>query len=144
MAEPGAAARADHDPGGHSHIGRYAIVWVALLFFTLLTYGLSRLHIPGGWGVVVALTIACAKGALVALFFMHLWDQRGANRLVFLTSLVFVALLIGLTLSDNATRFPLANPPGSEGALPVNPTDYDPTPQGAPREAAKPNPGPGR
>jgi len=120
MADPHAAAAHDSSRGhGHSHVGRYAVVWIALLFFTFLTYGLSRLHIPGGWGVVVALGIAATKGALVALFFMHLWDQRGANRLVFLTSLVFVALLVGLVLLDNATRFPLANPPGSRGALPA-------------------------
>jgi cytochrome c oxidase subunit 4 len=133
MADRGAAA---HDTPGQahgSHVGRYAIVWIALLFFTVLTYGLSRLHIPGGWGVVVALTIACTKGALVALFFMHLWDQRGANRLVFVTSLVFVALLIGLTLSDNATRFRLANPPGSDGALPLAPADYPGGPPVPPR-----------
>jgi cytochrome c oxidase subunit 4 len=119
MADPHATP---HDAGagapGHSHVGRYAIVWVALLVFTLLTYGLSRLHLPHGWAIVVALAIASTKGALVALFFMHLWDQTGANRLVFVTSLAFVALLIGLTLLDNATRFPLANPPGSAGALP--------------------------
>jgi cytochrome c oxidase subunit 4 len=126
MVEPHAA----HDgPGasGHSHTGRYASVWIALLVLTFLTYGLSRFHIPGGWGVVVALGIASAKGALVALFFMHLWDQRGANRLVFLTSLVFVALLVGLTLLDNATRFPLANPPGSAGALPAGGADGPPS-----------------
>ena len=110
---------ATHPSGGHSHTGRYAIVWIALLAFTLLTYGLSRLHIPGGWGVVVALAIASAKGGLVALFFMHLWEQAGAQRLVLATSLVFVALLVGLTLLDNATRFPLANPPGAAGALPA-------------------------
>jgi cytochrome c oxidase subunit 4 len=124
---------ATHPSGGHghSHVGRYAIVWVALLVFTGLTYGLSRLHIPGGWGVVVALGIAATKGALVALFFMHLYDQAGANRLVFLTSLVFVTLLIGLVLLDNATRFPLANPPGSAGALPAATVDgpsYAPPP----------------
>jgi cytochrome c oxidase subunit 4 len=134
MADRGAAARNEHAHAEHaSHFARYAIVWGALLALTLLTYGLSRFHIPGGWGVVVALGIATTKGALVALFFMHLWDQRGANRLVFLTSLVFVALLIGLTLSDNATRFKLANPPGSEGALPVGPTDYPGPPPAPPR-----------
>ena len=68
-----------------------------------------------------------AKGSLVALFFMHLYDQQGANRLVFVTSLVFVSLLIGLTVLDNATRFPLANPPGSRGALPVGGASRDPT-----------------
>jgi len=131
MADPGAAAN-ENRGHEHSHVPRYAIVWIALLLFTMLTWGLSRLHLGGGWGIVIALAIACTKGALVALFFMHLWDQRGANRLVFLTSLVFVALLIGLTLSDNATRFRLANPPGSEGALPIAPTDYPgppPTPE---------------
>jgi cytochrome c oxidase subunit 4 len=44
------------------------------------------------------------------LFFMHLWDHGGASRIVFVTSLVFVALLIGLVVLDNATRFPLLNP----------------------------------
>lgn len=130
MADPHAA----HDTSGahgHSHASRYAVVWAGLMALTVLTYALSRLHIPGGWGVVVALGIASAKGSLVALFFMHLWDQRGANRLVFVTSLVFVALLIGLTLLDNATRFPLANPPGSAGAVPaagLEGPDYAPPP----------------
>jgi cytochrome c oxidase subunit 4 len=74
------------------------------------------------------------KGALVALFFMHLWDQRGANRLVFLTSLLFVALLIGGVLSDNATRFPLSNPPGTENALPLGATDYQVPPRAPPSQ----------
>jgi cytochrome c oxidase subunit 4 len=126
MAERGSVAMDEHERvEHHSHVGRYLVVWGALLVLTFGTFGLSRLHIPGGWGVLVALGIATAKGTLVALFFMHLWDQRGANRLVFVTSLFFVALLIGLVLSDNATRFPLANPPGSPGALPA-PAKDDP------------------
>ena len=120
----GSPSTAHHEHAHASHVARYAIVWIALLALTFGTWGLARFHIPGVWGVAVALGIAAGKSALVALFFMHLWDQRGANRLVFVTSLVFVALLVGLTLSDNATRFPLSNPPGAEGALPVAPTDY--------------------
>lgn len=136
MAENGDISHAEHAGVAHSHVGRYVVVWIALLFFTALTYGVSRFHLGGGWGVTVALAIAIVKGTLVALFFMHLWDQRGANRLVFVTSLVFVALLIGLTLSDNATRFPLSNPPGTEGALPLGASDYGApprVPQAAPR-----------
>jgi cytochrome c oxidase subunit 4 len=53
------------------------------------------------------------KAALVAVVFMHLWEERGIARLVLVVSAVFVALLIGLTLADNATRFPYANPPYS-------------------------------
>ncbi|HEX9051629.1 MAG TPA: cytochrome C oxidase subunit IV family protein [Anaeromyxobacter sp.] len=131
MADPGAVARNEQEHV--SHVARYAVVWAALLAFTILTWALSRLHIGGGWGLAVALVIAATKGTLVVLFFMHLWDQRGANRIVILTSLVFVALLIGLTLSDNATRFKLANPPGSEGALPAGPTDYGGPPAVPPR-----------
>jgi cytochrome c oxidase subunit IV len=114
-----------------SHFGRYVAVLVALLLLTALTYAAAKVHLPGGWAVAVALAIAIVKGSLVALFFMHLWDQRGANRLVFVTSLVFVALLIGLTLTDNATRFPLANPPGTTGALRA--PAYAPPPEGGDR-----------
>ncbi len=123
MAEPDVSTE-EH---ARSHPGRYAAVWIALVFFTLLTWGISRLHLGGGWGVVVAVGIAVTKSSLVALFFMHLWESRGANRLVFLTALVFVSLLIGLTILDNATRFKLANPPGSEGALPAGGASGPPT-----------------
>jgi len=137
MAERGSVAMKEHlQVTHHSHVGRYLVVWAVLLVLTITTWALSRLHIPGGWGVLVALGIASAKGALVALFFMHLWDQTGANRLVFLTSLVFVALLVIIILSDNSTRFPLANPPGSEGALPLDATDYKLAP---PAHAAQPH-----
>jgi cytochrome c oxidase subunit 4 len=112
----------------HSHMPIYLAVWVGLLVLTVLTYVLARVHLPGPWAVTVALLIAVCKGTLVALFFMHLWYQAGANRLVFLTSLVFVALLIGLILADNANRFPLANPPGTAGALPLGGADRDPPP----------------
>jgi cytochrome c oxidase subunit 4 len=105
---------AHHAASAHSHLRRYLAVWIGLMVLTALTWGLSRFHIPGGAGVAVALTIASVKGALVALFFMHLYDQPGPNRLVLLTSLVFVALLVSLVLLDNATRFPLANPPDAE------------------------------
>jgi cytochrome c oxidase subunit 4 len=140
MAERGDIAREEQRAEvAHSHVGRYLVVWIALLVLTGLTYGVSRFHLPGGWGVTVALAIAALKGGLVALFFMHLWDQRGANRLVFVTSLVFVALLVGLVLSDNATRFPLANPPGTEGALPLGPTDYAASPARPPQAAPRPH-----
>jgi cytochrome c oxidase subunit 4 len=126
MAEKRNVAHDESRHLAHSHSGRYVVVWGALIVLTFATWGLSRFHIPGALGVIVALVIATVKGALVALFFMHLWDQRGANRLVFVTSLVFVALLVGLTLADYATRFPLALPPGSPGALPAQ--DFAPEP----------------
>src|SRR3990172_9954963 len=100
----------EHARVGRARAGRYWIVWAALLVLTVATYALSRLHLEHPWGLVVALFIASAKSALVVLFFMHLWDHGGANRLVFGTSVFFVVLLIGLVVLDNATRFVLANP----------------------------------
>jgi cytochrome c oxidase subunit 4 len=112
MSEHSSAATAT----AHSHAGRYLLVWAALMALTALTWGLSTVHVTGFAGVALALGIATVKGTLVALFFMHLWDQPGPNRLVLITSLIFVALLISLPLLDNATRFPLANPPDAETA----------------------------
>jgi cytochrome c oxidase subunit IV len=89
---------------------RYWIVWGLLLVGTVLTFGLSRVHLPSPWGLAVALLIASTKAALVVLFFMHLYDHGGASRLVFVTSVFFVVLLIGLVVLDNATRFDLMNP----------------------------------
>ncbi len=112
---------------------RYVLVWVALVVLTAATYILAKLPLGHPWHLLVALAIAVTKGSLVALVFMHLSHQRGANRLVFITALVFVALLIGLTVADNATRFPLANPPRA-GTL-----QYEP-PGGRP---PRPEPRPG-
>ncbi len=124
---PGSPSHAQAAAEHHSHVPRYVAVWIALLVFTLGTWGISRFHVPGVAGVAIALAIAIAKGTLVALFFMHLYDQPGPNRIVFATSLVFVALLVTLTLLDYATRFPLTNPPGTPGAAPA--PDYAPPPE---------------
>ena len=97
---------------GKAHgAGRYLAVWAALLLFTALTYAVRRFDMQEPWHLVTALCIAVAKASLVALVFMHLWDHPGATRLVVLTSVAFAALLIGLVLVDNSTRFPYANPP---------------------------------
>ena len=96
---------------GHSAVP-YFIVWALLGFFTLLTWWTGRMHL-GTWALPLALTIAITKSTLVVLFFMHLYEQKGANRLVILTSFLFVALIITLTVADVATRFNLATPAGA-------------------------------
>jgi len=113
-----------HSEHKHPGVRRYVVVWVALLVLTALTVGAARLHIPEPWHLLVAMAIAVFKSALVALFFMHLWDHGGASRLVLATSLVFVALLMTLVLTDNATRFPLANPP-TEATMHLEPPGPD-------------------
>ncbi len=128
----------EHARVGRARAARYWIVWAALLALTVTTFGLSRLHLEHPWSLVVALAIASAKSALVVLFFMHLWDHGGANRLVFCTSVFFVVLLIGLVVLDNATRFTLANP-GRGATLSREP----PGPDILSPQQGLPEPGPG-
>jgi cytochrome c oxidase subunit 4 len=94
---------------GHAGGARYFACYVALVLLTGLTYWLAGVEM-GDWSLAVALAIAVSKASVVVLFFMHLWDHRGANRLVFVVSLLFIAAIIGITLLDVMTRFPLALP----------------------------------
>jgi cytochrome c oxidase subunit 4 len=88
------------------------LVWIALLVLTVVTYATGSMHL-GKWALPIAMIIAVTKSALVALFFMHLTESSGATRVVFATSLVFVALLLFFTTADVATRFRLATPSGA-------------------------------
>ena len=104
----------------HEHAERhsaipYFLVWIALIVLTVTTYvtGHVMREQLGKWGLPVALIIAITKSLLVILFFMHLWEQKGANRIVIATAFIFVLLLISLAVGDVATRFPLATPAGA-------------------------------
>lgn len=102
----------DHDTHPPHSALPYVVVWIALLFFTFLTWFTGTRHL-GAWALPIALTIAVIKSALVALIFMHLSESSGMTRLVFVTSLVFVGLLLFFTVADVATRFRLATPAGA-------------------------------
>jgi cytochrome c oxidase subunit 4 len=121
---------ASHAEGKHKHLGpaQYVLIWVALMILTAITLAVWKTHLSLGLRVGAALGIATVKAALVALFFMHLWDHGGATRLVLATSMMFVVLLIGLTLADNMTRFPYANPPFSSTQADVPFVDAAPPP----------------
>jgi cytochrome c oxidase subunit IV len=129
-----------HHPEEHGpRAMRYWVVWVLLLVGTVLTFALSRVHLPHPFHLLVALAIACAKSMLVVLFFMHLWDHTGATRLIFATSIFFIALLIGLTVLDNATRFALVNP-GHGDTVQMEPPGPDIlTPRGPPAPIQRPD-----
>lgn len=104
----------DDESRAQPSIARYAAVWIALLALTGLTFAMSKVDL-GRWNLPLALVIATAKAGLVVLFFMHLWDSRGTNRLVLAVSVFFVLLLIAGVVGDVATRFPLARPPEATG-----------------------------
>jgi cytochrome c oxidase subunit IV len=84
----------------------YFVVFIALLAGTGLTVFAATLDL-GKYNAAVALTIASVKATLVALFFMHVWHaSEKLTKLVVISALFFLLLLLGLTMSDYATRFP--------------------------------------
>ncbi len=89
------------------HVRGYLIVFGALLLGTLMTVAAAYwLHLPLALAVTVALLIACFKGSLVALFFMHLISERKLIYIVLVfTVLFFAALLLGpyVTSADVVT-----------------------------------------
>ncbi len=82
---------------------RYLVVWIALLALTGLSFLLSRAHL-GATDVAVALVIATAKTTLVGLFFMHLAEERFSVVMVPVMSAFLFLLLLGLLVTDVATR----------------------------------------
>jgi cytochrome c oxidase subunit 4 len=92
---------------GHSQsspLPGYFAVFIALLAGTGLTVFAATLDL-GPFNAPVALTIATVKATLVALFFMHVWHaSEKLTKLVVIGALFFLLLLLGLTMTDYATR----------------------------------------
>jgi cytochrome c oxidase subunit 4 len=81
----------------------YILVFAALIALTGLTTGVAFINL-GKWNTVVALAIAVCKATFVVLFFMHLRWSSNLLRVVVASSLLWLVILIGLTLSDVFTR----------------------------------------
>jgi cytochrome c oxidase subunit IV len=71
------------------------------------------------YNIVIALAIATIKATLVVLYFMHARYSPHRTQLVIVCSVFWLAIMLGLTLSDYDTR-PHEMQPG-EGRL-VQPT----------------------
>ena len=84
----------DHAVDIDKHVRIYVTVFVALMALTIITVGVSYLHLPIAIAVTVALLVATVKGSLVACYFMHLISEKKLIYAVLaLTAIFFVALL---------------------------------------------------
>lgn len=91
---------------GHHHVSTsqmFSKVLVVLLILTGITVGTSRMDF-GAANMLIAMFIACIKASLVMAFFMHLAWDTAINKIVFLSSFLFLSLLFIFTLADSATR----------------------------------------
>lgn len=82
----------------------YILVFVALAALTLVTVGVSYLHLSMGAAIALALFIATIKGSLVAAFFMHLISERKLIYAVLILTAVFFVALLFVPLGGYADR----------------------------------------
>ncbi len=105
-----------HDDGAvHAHISPvsfYLKIFAALICFTLLTVGVSYVHL-GPANLAVAIVIASAKAALVVTFFMHLNHDSRFNALIFVSSLLFIGVFFAYTFNDTEHRAEVDKEQGS-------------------------------
>ena len=75
-----------------------------LLFLTAVTVWVSRYDFTeiniAEMGIIVALGVASVKATIVGLYFMHLRWDRPFIGFIFVASILFVVLFIGMALTD--------------------------------------------
>jgi cytochrome c oxidase subunit 4 len=107
-----------HSNGGHHHSTRsYFVVWFILLTCTVLTVWTGYMDL-GKVNLPLALCIATLKASLVVWYFMHMKDAAGTNRIVFVTSFIFMFVMIFGVFGDLWTRNEMSLPsaaPSTEG-----------------------------
>lgn len=82
----------------------YMVVFVTLLALTIVTVGVSYLHLEVHEAVAVALAIACFKASLVLLFFMHLISEEKVIFIVLAFTVAFFLVLLFLPVLTNLDR----------------------------------------
>jgi len=87
----------------------YTIVFAALLVLVAATVIIG--HLPlGQWAPPVAMSIALAKAALIALYFMHVRYEIALVRFFAMLGVFWLAMLLMLLSSDYLTRDWLIRP----------------------------------
>lgn len=114
-----AGAKDSHKPGHHGHtivpLRLLVGVLVILLVFTVLTVTAANAEqwyartfdvvIPGWVNAVVALSIACVKSIIVAMYFMQLrYDHNPMNALVCVFTIMVATFFLGFTAIDLGNR----------------------------------------
>ncbi|MFT4592939.1 MAG: cytochrome c oxidase subunit 4 [Phycisphaerales bacterium] len=103
----------DHHEGGIGHIVPVkflAFICGILLFLTAVTVWVSRYDFTeiniAEMGIITALAVATVKATIVGLYFMHLRWDRPFIAFIFVGSILFVVLFIGIALTDSMAYQP--------------------------------------
>lgn len=92
---------------------------IALLILTAVTVYTAKYVDLGPLNLWIAMIIACVKGSLVCLYFMHLRWDRPFNIVAFVGCLAFVALFISLALTDTVSYQADLIPPSAQEYAPA-------------------------
>jgi cytochrome c oxidase subunit IV len=89
----------------HSHpsAATYFVIYIILLVLMALTVGTAYIEL-GPWHLIVAMTIAVIKAALILLYFMHLRYSGRAVLVYAFLGFAFLMVLLVLSISDYLTR----------------------------------------
>ena len=87
----------------HSHRPLYFKIFGVLMVLLVLTLFAAMVPL-GDFNLIVAMTIAVAKAALIILFFMHFKDSDTLTWIVGGGTLVWFGIMIALTMTDYLSR----------------------------------------
>jgi cytochrome c oxidase subunit 4 len=101
----------------------YFAIFAALMIGTTLTVwaAFQNFH---QFNIVIALGIATIKATLVILYFMHARYSPKRTQLVIVCSVFWLAIMLGLTLSDYNTRSHETQPGEGRRIQPSAPHHY--------------------
>ncbi len=92
-------------PAGHaSHTRKYLTVFVALIVLTGLELGVVYAGLPKTTLIILLIGLALAKAGAVAMWFMHLADERRVLRLMVGLPLLFPPFYAMVLIAESVYR----------------------------------------
>lgn len=100
-----AGAHQDEMVHAHDHTKWFIGTICALFVLTAITVYAATFDFGSNFiNLMIAMAIATMKASLVAMFFMHLFWEKGMNAIIFLSSLFFVGVFMVFTFIDVDSR----------------------------------------
>jgi cytochrome c oxidase subunit 4 len=100
----------------------YLLVY-GLLMFLLIATVIAAAFDLGRFNAVIALVIAAIKAILVILFFMHVRHSSRITWIFVAAAFLWLGLLVGLTMTDYASRPASVSPMPNDGAIALGTDD---------------------
>jgi len=90
-------------------VSLYLWILLALQVLMLISIGSAFLNL-GVFNVVICLAVAVTSALLLMVFFMHETPVRALTIMISAAGFIWLALLVGLSLTDFSVRIPIPPP----------------------------------